>query len=227
MSRKLTEQIPSESRLVDAALKENLKTIFERLERPLCLKAVLEPDQRECTEMGAFLKAVAELSPMLELQLLEKGEDPQADRELDTAHLPVTGLYQEGEYLGAAFCGVPGGKEINSFVSAILNAAGHELKFFQGVKEYDEKILKKLGKLKKKNVIRVCVSLSCHHCQSVVTAGQTLALLSPNVECIMIDARLYSDLVEQYKLSRVPAVLIGEALYMGEKDMEELLALLR
>lgn len=43
MSRKLTEQIPSESRLVDAALKENLKTIFERLERPLCLKAVLEP----------------------------------------------------------------------------------------------------------------------------------------------------------------------------------------
>ena len=171
MSRKLTEQIPSESRLVDAALKENLKTIFERLERPLCLKAVLEPDQRECTEMGAFLKAVAELSPMLEIQLLEKGEDPQADRELDTAHLPVTGLYQEGEYLGAAFCGVPGGKEINSFVSAILNAAGPK-------KEYDEKILKKLGKLKKKNVIRVCVSLSCHHCQSVVTAGQTLALLS-------------------------------------------------
>ena len=43
----------------------------------------------------------------------------------------------------------------------------------------------------------------------------------------MIDARLYPDLVEQYKLSRVPTVLIGEALYMGEKDMEELLALLR
>ena len=63
MSRKLTEQIPSESRLVDAALKENLKTIFERLERPLCLKAVLEPDQRECTEMGAFLKAVGKNLP--------------------------------------------------------------------------------------------------------------------------------------------------------------------
>ena len=142
MSRKLTEQIPSESRLVDAALKENLKTIFERLERPLCLKAVLEPDQRECTEMGAFLKAVAELSPMLELQLLEKGEDPQADRELDTAHLPVTGLYQEGEYLGAAFCGVPGGKEINSFVSAILNAAGQRrnmMKKFSKIGKAEEK----------------------------------------------------------------------------------------
>ena len=101
-----------------------------------------------------------------------------------------------------------------------MNAAGPK-------KEYDEKILKKLGKLKKKNVIRVCVSLSCHHCQSVVTAGHDPWPFKPNVECIMIDARLYSDLVEQYKLSRVPAVLIGEALYMGEKDMEELLALLR
>lgn len=220
MSQKLTEQIPSESRLIDAELKKNLGTIFERLERPLCLKAVLDSNQRESAEMGAFLKAVSELNPLLELQLLEKGEDAQADQALDIEHLPVTGLFQEGRYLGVSFCGVPGGREINSFVSAVLNAAGPK-------KEYDEKILKKLGKLKKKNVIRVCVSLSCHHCQSVVTAGQTLALLSPNVECAMIDARLYPDLIEKYQLSRVPAVLIGEALYMGEKDMEELLALLR
>ena len=60
-----------------------------------------------------------------------------------------------------------------------------------------------------------------------MTAGQTLALLSPNVECTMVDARLYPDLVEKYKLSRVPAILIGEAMYMGEKSLEELLALLR
>lgn len=220
MSQRVTEQIPSESRLIDAELKKNLRMIFERLETPLCLKAVLDPAQRESIEMGSFLKAVTELSPLLELQLLEKGEDAQADQALDTEHLPVTGLFQEGQYLGAAFCGVPGGKEINSFVSAVLNAAGPK-------KDYDEKVLKKLGKLKKKNVIRVCVSLSCHHCQSVVTAGQTLALLSPNVECIMMDARLYPDLVEKYKLSRVPAILIGEALYLGEKDMGELLALLR
>lgn len=43
----------------------------------------------------------------------------------------------------------------------------------------------------------------------------------------MVDARLYPDLVEKYKLSRVPAILIGEAMYMGEKSLEELLALLR
>lgn len=220
MSQNLMEKIPNESSLIDGELKQNLRTIFERLERPLRLKAVLDPEQEASLEMGAFLKAVAEQSPFLKLEILEKGEDPEADGALDTEHLPATGLFGEDGYLGVAFCGVPGGKEINSFVAAILNAAGPE-------KEMDPKILKKIGKLKKKNVIRVCVSLSCHHCQSVVTAGQTLALLSPNVECTMIDARLYPDLVEKYKLSRVPAVLIGEAMYMGEKNLEELLALLR
>ena len=41
----------------------------------------------------------------------------------------------------------------------------------------------------------------------------------------MVDARLYPDLVEKYKLSR-GMILIGEAMYM-EKSLEELLALLR
>ncbi|RHT55330.1 thioredoxin reductase [Clostridium sp. AM29-11AC] len=220
MSQSLEAKIPSESSLVNEELKKNLKMIFERLVRPVCLKAVLDPEQPASVEMGSFLKAVAQLSPWIELQLLERGEDSEADGALDTEHLPSTGLFGENGYLGAAFLGVPGGKEINSFVVAILNAAGPE-------KELDQKLLKKIAKLKKKNVIRVFVSLSCHHCQSVVTAGQTLALLSPNVECTMVDARLYPDLVEKYKLSRVPAILIGEAMYMGEKSLEELLALLR
>lgn len=220
MSQKLIEIIPKESHLIDEELKNNLRMIFEKLERPICLKAVLDPEQRESLEMGAFLRAVADQSPLLELSLFEKGENEEADQALDTEHLPATGLFDAEGYLGAAFCGVPGGKEINAFVAAIVNAAGPR-------KELDEKLLKKLGKLKKKNVIRVCVSLSCHHCQSVVTAGQTLALLSPHVECTMIDARLYPDLVEKYRLSRVPAILIGEALYIGEKTMEELLALLK
>ncbi|MEG2732582.1 MAG: thioredoxin family protein, partial [Clostridium sp.] len=68
----------------------------------------------------------------------------------------------------------------------------------------------------------------CHHCPLVVSAGQSIALLSPNVVCEMVDARLYPSLVEKYKISRVPAVIINDsALYMGEKDREELLKLLR
>ena len=141
MSQSLEAKIPSESSLVNEELKKNLKMIFERLVRPVCLKAVLDPEQPASVEMGSFLKAVAQLSPWIELQLLERGEDSEADGALDTEHLPSTGLFGENGYLGAAFLGVPGGKEINSFVAAILNAAGPE-------KELDQKLLKKIAKLK-------------------------------------------------------------------------------
>lgn len=221
MRQELIDNIPSESPLVSEELKNQLKTIFDKLDKPLKLVTILEVGDDSCTEMGAFLKAIASLNENLELKFLEKGEEPDMDEELNAYMLPVVGLFRGDEYLGAAFHGVPGGQEINSFALAIYHAAGPG-------QDVDEKTLKKIQKLKKKNNIKVCISLSCHHCPLVVSAGQSIALLSPNVVCEMVDARLYPNLVEKYKISRVPAVIINDsALYMGEKDREELLKLLR
>ncbi|MEG1145019.1 MAG: thioredoxin family protein [Clostridium sp.] len=221
MRQELIDNIPSESPLVSEELKNQLKTIFDKLDKPLKLVTILEVGDDSCIEMGAFLKAIAPLNKNLELKFLEKGEEPDIDEELNAYMLPVVGLFRGDEYLGAAFHGVPGGQEINSFALAIYHAAGPG-------QDVDEKTLKKIQKLKKKNNIKVCISLSCHHCPLVVSAGQSIALLSPNVVCEMVDARLYPSLVEKYKISRVPAVIINDsALYMGEKDREELLKLLR
>ena len=215
------DRIPADSPLVNEELKTQLKGIFDKLDKPLKLKVIIEEGNDTCMELGSFLKAIVSLNGKLELAFLEKGEDPHADELLDATMLPVVGFFREEEYLGVSFHGVPGGQEINSFALAVYNAAGPG----QAV---EEKLLKKISKLKKQNNIKVCVSLSCHHCPAVVTAGQHIALLSPNVVCEMVDARLYPELVEKYKISRVPAVIINNsALYMGEKDMGELLGLLR
>lgn len=221
MKQERIDRISAESPLVNEALKTQLTGIFEKLNKPLKLVAILDADSDASDEMGSFLKAVTALSGNLELCLLEKGEDPVLDEKLNAYMLPVVGLFSGDEYLGAAFHGVPGGQEINSFALAIYNAAGPG-------QEVDEKLLKKLLKLKKQNNIKVCISLSCHHCPLVVTAGQRLALLSPNVVCEMVDARLYPDLVSKYKISRVPVTIINDsAVYSGEKDIEELLKLLK
>lgn len=221
MKQEFIDKIPAESPLVNEELKTQLTGIFEKLNKPLRLVAILEADSDSSTEMGAFLKAVSSLSHNLELCLLTKGEDPVLDEKLNAHMLPVVGLFGGDEYLGAAFHGVPGGHEINSFALAIYNAAGPG-------QEIDEKLLKKLLKLKKQNNIKVCISLSCHHCPLVVTAGQRLALLSPNVVCEMVDARLYPDLVSRFKISRVPVIIINDSVvYTGEKDMGELLKLLK
>lgn len=221
MSMDVFAQIPAESSLVDDQLKEQLIQIFAKLERDITLVCVLDVNDGTCREMASFLKAVAQCSERIVLKFLERGQDLQLDALLNTELLPATGLFLGDDYQRVAFHGVPGGKEINPFVRAICNVAGP-------IQPVEEKLQRKLSKLKKQNQIKVCVSLSCHHCPAVVAAGQLLALLSPYVTCEMIDARLYPELLEQYKITRVPAVIVNDsAVYMGEKNLEELLYLLK
>lgn len=220
MNQDLIDDIEADSPLVNAQLKSQLKSVFDKLDKPLKLISIVDKGNASCIELGSFLKAVAGLNDKLELQLLEKGEDPVVEEKLNASLLPVVGLFQE-EYLGVCFHGIPGGQEINSFALAIYNAAGPGQKV-------EDKTLKKISKLKKQNNIKVCISLSCHHCANVVTAGQRIALLSPKVVCEMVDARLYPELVDKFGITRVPAIIINDsALYMGEKDMDELLCLLK
>lgn len=217
----MIDQIPQESLLVNEQLKAQLSEILGKLTSPLTIATVVDMEQEGCLEMASFLKAVASLSPLLSIDWREKGEDPQMERQLNAYMLPVAGLFQDGRYLGVAFHGTPGGQEINSFVRALYNSAGPG-------QPLDDKTEKKIKSLKKKNNIKVCISLSCHHCPGVVTACQRIAILNPNVEAEMVDARLYDDLVEKYKISRVPAILINDsALYLGAKDLDEIIKLLK
>lgn len=212
--------IPSESPLLDQKLMEQLSQILAGMKQPVTLKAVLDMKDANCQEMAAFLKVFCGLSDKLFLELYSTEEADQAP-ELDTAWLPVTGLYQDGEYKRAVFHGIPGGKEINSFVAAVcsLAGAGKSLSFL---------LRKRIDKIQKKTNLKICVSLSCHLCPGVVAACQKIALRNPNVEAEMIDARLYEDLVKQYQIERVPFLIINnQDTYMGNKSIEDILDLLK
>ena len=115
--------IPEESSLVDQGLKTQLAGIFGRMEKRVTIRAVVDLSGEKDREMASFLRAVVSVSPNLELELYRPDEADQVP-ELNTAWLPVTGLYKDGAYGRAAFHGVPGGREINSFVLAVYNLAG-------------------------------------------------------------------------------------------------------
>lgn len=220
MKQELWEMIPEESSLVNGALKNQLKEIFSKLDRPVRLVSVIDRENSSCIEMGAFLKTIASLNEWIQLEFFEKGVNLSLEKQLNAEFLPVVGLFQE-EYLGVVFHGVPGGKEMNSFALAIYNAAGPG-------QPIEDRILKKIKNLKRKTNLKVCVSLSCNHCSNVVTAGQRIALLNSNVTCEMLDARLYPQLVEKYKITYVPTIIMNNStIYVGEKDIEELLKFLR
>lgn len=212
--------IRAESPLLEEAMKTQLSGIFARMQEAVTIRAVVDLTREKDREMAAFLRAIASLGEKLSLELYlpeEAGEVP----ELDTTYLPVTGLYKDGAYGRVAFHGIPGGKEINSFVLAIYNLAGPGQEVARGVR-------KKIDKLTKQHNVKVCVSLACHHCPQVVAACQQIAILNPLIEAEMIDAALYPDLVEQYRIERVPMMIVDDReIHMGNKTIEEITTLLK
>ena len=216
----MIENITAKSSLIDETLKQELSGIFAKLKDNVTLKAVLDPDTEKGAELAGFLAVIETLSPKLFLEIYSMEEEETAS-ELDTTYLPVTGLYKDGAYSGIAFHGVPGGREINSFVIAIYNLAGPG----QAVGRWT---VKKIQKLDQKVNIKICVSLACHHCPKVVAACQYMAALNEKLEAEMIDAALYPELVEKYKIERVPVVIVNdEQVYVGPKTIEEMTDILR
>lgn len=212
--------VPEESSLIDQNLKTQLSGIFKKMEGRVTMKAVVDLSREKDNEMAAFLRAVAALSDQLDLELYGPGEEEMVPQ-LNTQWLPVTGLYKDGAYGRVAFHGVPGGKEINSFVLAIYNLAGPGQEMPRGLR-------KKIDKLDKKANIKICVSLSCHHCPIVVAACQRIAILNPNIEAEMIDAALYEDLVARYDIKRIPMMIINDTeIHMGGKEIDEIVTLLK
>lgn len=212
----MIKDIPASSPLIDKKLKSELSGIFERLEDAVTIKAIVDMSAEKGSELAGFLCVIASLSEKLTLEIYDPKETDHP-QELDMQWLPVCGLYKNGEYSGIAFHGVPGGQEINSFVLALYNLSGPGQKLDLWTK-------RRIGKLKKKANIKICVSLACHHCPKVVTAAQQIAALNDNIEAEMIDAGLYPDLVEKYEIERVPVIIINNSQkYLGSKSIDELI----
>lgn len=212
MSR--AELIPDSSALISEELKSQIATLLGKITQKVNLKAVLDFDNEKSIEMGAFLKVIATCNELLEVTFYEKGENSKLDEELHTDFLPVVGLYDE-DYKGVCFHGTPGGKEINSFLAAVCNLGGVS-------NPLDKRLLKNIGYIKNYLNVKIFVSLACHHCPHVVAACQKIAFANPHVQVEMYDANLYPELVEKYKIQRVPMTVVNDStVIMGEKTIEE------
>lgn len=215
------EKIAPKSSLLTPELEEQLRGVLGKLTGEAHMACVVDLSDKPSVEMAELVRHIAGMSDKLTCQFYEPQEARELLPELDSSLLPVTAFYRQGQYMGIAFHGVAGGKELNSFVLALYNVAGPG-------QEMDKRLQKKLGKLTQKAELKIFVSLSCHHCANQVIVCQQLAAHAESIEARMIDARLYPQLVEQYKIERIPMTIINDRkVVMGVKTTEEMYQLIK
>ena len=223
MEQEKYDQIRAESRLLDDGMRTQIASVMGKLAQDVWIRAIVDLSDDKSMEMAEFLKAFSAVSERTHLELYESGEAPALEEEMGCEGLyPVTGLYLADEkFSGVSFRGIPGGKEINSFVIAFYNVAGPG-------QPLEDVVKARIQAIDKNHNMKIFVSLSCHYCAETVILSQHIAALNEKIQVQMTDAGMFPALVEKYNLERVPVMILDEKeRLMGGKSMEELLEFLK
>ena len=208
---KAVESSAKSGGLFDAAMLNQLNTVFSRMASPLVLK--LQLDGRPVSgELKGYMEELASLTEKLSVVVEEGGEDAPC----------VQVCRSDGSWTGLAFHGVPGGHEFTSFVLGLYNAAGPG-------QPVDADVLETVRSIDKKTDIKVLVSLSCTMCPELVTAAQRIAAENENITAQVYDLNHFPALRDKYNVMSVPCLVVGdgEKISFGKKNVRQLVELLK
>ena len=193
-------------------MRQQLDTVFSRLERLLLLKLYLD-NRPVSEELERFITALAALSNKLTVEV--------ADRQVEEAFAPcVEVCLADGTPTGLAFHGVPSGHEFTSFVLGLYNAAGPGQALDDAAKE-------QIARIQEKTDLKILVTLSCTMCPDLVVAAQRIASLNPNVTAHVYDIRYFENKKREYNVMSVPCMVVNDKdVFFGKKTMQQLLDLL-
>ena len=199
--------------LFTAQMRQQLDTVFSRMEKQLLLKLYLD-SRPVSAELESFVTTLAALSDKLALEV--------CDRQADERFAPcVEVCLADGTTTGLAFHGVPSGHEFTSFVLGLYNAAGPGQALEEATRE-------QIASITNKTDLKILVTLSCTMCPDLVVAAQRIAAENPNVTAHVYDIRYFEDLKVRYKVMSVPCLIVNdEKVSFGKKNVEQVLRFIR
>jgi alkyl hydroperoxide reductase subunit F len=192
--------------MLEQAMKTQLKSYLERLQKPIELVASVD-DSAKSQELLALLHDIVSLSPKVSLVQRDDGE-----------RTPSFSITEPGQPARIRFAGIPLGHEFTSLVLALLQTGGHPPKV-------DAALISQIQALTGPARFEVYMSLSCHNCPDVVQALNLLAVLNPRISVVTIDGALFQDEITQRKIMAVPTVFLnGQVFGQGRMSVEEIVA---
>ncbi|MBQ1272724.1 MAG: thioredoxin family protein, partial [Clostridia bacterium] len=195
--------------LFTAEMRQQLDSVFHRMERPLLLKLYLD-GRPISAELENFITSLAKLSDKIEHEV--------CDRQTDAAVAPCVEVCQaDGTPTGLAFHGVPGGHEFTSFVLGLYNAAGPG-------QPLEEAIRQQIAAIPNQTELKLLVTLSCTMCPDLVLAAQRIAAENPKVTAHVYDLRHFEKLKDQYRVMSVPCMIVNDdKVLFGKKNISQIL----
>ena len=201
------------SPLFTEEMRQQLDTVFSRMEKQLLLKLYLD-SRPVSAELESFITALVALSDKLGMEV--------RDRKAQETFAPcVEVCFADGTQTRLAFHGVPSGHEFTSFVLGLYNAAGPG-------QSIDEDTVQKIAAITKPTEIKILVTLSCTMCPDLVVAAQRIAAENPNVTAHVYDLRHFEDIKNQYNVMSVPCLVLNDkTVSFGKKNIQQLLDFLK
>ena len=208
-----TQETSNGDELFTAEMRQQLDTVFSRMERSLLLKLSLD-GRPVSEELEGFITALVALSDKLTMEV--------SDRQAEETSAPCVEVCQaDGTPTGLAFHGVPGGHEFTSFVLGLYNAAGPGQVLDDATKE-------QIAAIKEKTDLKILVTLSCTMCPDLVVAAQRLAAANSNVTAHVYDIRHFENLKNEYNVMSVPCMVVNDRdVFFGKKNIHQIISLIK
>ena len=162
--------------------------------------------KRESTK--SFLKKIVSLSDKLTFK----------EASIANADTPLTfSISEKDKKAGIFFSGTPGGHEFNSFILAILNSGGHDLKI-------DEAIIDQVKSISSDLNFQVYISLDCQICPDVVQSLNKLAIINNKISCETIDGGAFQETVKDLGIQAVPTIFLnGKPFSSGKTNIPKII----
>ena len=193
-------------------MRQQLNTVFSRMERTLLLKLYLD-SRPVSAELENFITALGALTDKLTVDV--------CDRQGQETFAPcVEVCFADGTRTGLAFHGVPSRHEFTSFVLGLYNAAGPG-------QTLDETTRQQIAAITNKTDMKILVTLSCTMCPDLVVAAQRIAAENHNVSAHVYDIQHFEKLKNQYNVMSVPCLIVNDdKIFFGKKNLPQLISLL-
>ena len=206
------EPVISGDDLFTPEMRQQLETVFARMEKHLRLKLYLD-SRPVSAELERFMTDLTDLSDKLALEV----HDRQAPENVAPC---VEVCLGDGTRTGLAFHGVPGGHEFTSFVLGLYNVSGPGQRL-------DGDLREKIAAISTPTDLKILVTLSCTMCPDLVMAAQRIAAENPNITAHVYDIRHFEELKSKYQVMSVPCMVRNDRdVFFGRKTIHQILELI-